>query len=176
LLEEDVGARVHEEFDAELVGDLPHCRDLGRRLRGLEQGSGARAGGAACVLEIEADCAAVDHGLRPVRRIFGFVSVARFDVGAHPHIHRPDDAGDHVEHLVAFYLLTVGVAGGSGDPSARRTDRHRLVRSEEPRAGDVERVRQDDDRSCSVPAAERFGEPSLFVRGYAPPFIACRQG
>jgi hypothetical protein len=44
-----------------------------------------------------------------------------------------------------------------------------LVRSEEPRAGDVERVRQDDDRSCSVPAAERFGEPSLFVRGYAFP-------
>jgi hypothetical protein len=83
------------------------------------------------------------------------VAVACLEIGGDRDVDRRGDALDDPQHLRDGRLLAVLPAEGAGDGGARRRDRATPgKRSEDPRARDVPRVRQNEQRRPAVQRAE----------------------
>ena len=127
-----------------MVGDLAHLQR--QRLEVV----GARH----VVLDVDADGAGGDDAQHDLRDRVGRRGVGVFDVRGHRHFHRAHDARDRLDHLARRHDAAVRIAERGGDAGARRRDGGESFGLEQPRAGGVPGIRQDENRRPVVKRAE----------------------
>jgi hypothetical protein len=158
---EEVGAPVHPDRDARVVGG---CAQAGDIVRVLLRGAYAAALRVDGVLDVETDAAGLDE---PGDKVGGLLPVSGLQVDGHRHVDRRDDRPDGGEHLLEGLSLVVAGSSGIGEGMAADRERREPGGDGCPCGPDVPDGRQHERLVLGVQLLEALSALDCDVGGHA---------